>query len=554
MTDAFGLAPLADALKPGEFLPAEQAVKLLRFEFPGPAARNFMLGDYPFYDPQSDPREPQPFKRPDGMSEPAPCDLLMGPEGSGKTTTAIATAPFQSMRLPVCADGVIRAKGVVTRDNYRSLQRTTLPSWFNQFPKDLPGAKFEGGQDRPSRYSLRFQPPMRDVIVEMEVDFFGIGDAAIEELLKGYEPSWAYADEADLQKAGVLRFLYGRTGRYPPAFMLPADAQKLIAAGRDPRPRRVWGTFNPTDEDHEYHDLLMGAENKAPDPFFRLHRQPSGLSDKAENRKGVSRSKYEQDARVRPAHEVRRFVHGDWGWSKDGQLVFPEFDPQRHIAKKPIAFNPDFPLMLGIDQGGRPAVILMQQIARRQIVVLDEIVFDPDHVTGLRALADTLLGLLASDYQGARVTLAAADPAGFTGADTLGGEMAWAQMLASALGIQIVPCWTNEVDVRLESVRNLLTTSIDAETPAILISPRCRRLIRGFVSKYVLKKVMTPRGEKVRPFKNEFADVQDALQYILTAFLGRAGILNTAAKAGRPGEIAPPVAGPVKLKGNFKVL
>ncbi len=53
--------------------------------------------------------------------------------------------------MPVCADGVIRARGVVTRDNYRSLQRTTLPSWFNQFPKDLPGAKFEGGQDRPSR-------------------------------------------------------------------------------------------------------------------------------------------------------------------------------------------------------------------------------------------------------------------------------------------------------------------------------------------------------------------------------------------------------------------
>lgn len=541
--DAFGLRPLDQVLRPDECLPVEQAYRILRSEFPGPVAKAFALGGVPPVDPLT----MEPNTRGYG-AEIAPCDLIMGPEGSGKTTTAVLTAMLQSLRMPVCADGVIRARGVVTRDNYRSLQRTTLPSWFNQFPRDLPGARFEGGQDRPSRYSLRFATA-QGVVVEMEVDFFGIGDAAIEELLKGYEPSWGYADEADLQPSRVLTYLYGRTGRYPPAYMLPKEAQARIEAGQDPRPRRVFGTLNPPDEDHWVHQECIEKQSS----FFRLYRQPSGLSPLAENRKGVARSKYEQDAQHRPAHEVRRFVYGEFGYSRDGETVFPEFDPDRHIAKTPIEFDPDFPLMLGIDQGGRPAMVLFQQRARGQVVVLDEIVTDPDHVTGLNAFATMVGDLLQSEYRGARITVAGADPAGFMGADSLNGELAWAQMLTRALGVQIIPCWTNEIDMRLEGVRLLLQANIDAQTPSILVSPRCKRLIRGFVSKYVLKKTLTPRGEKLRPFKNEFADIQDALQYGLLTWRGRAGMLTAAAKAGRPGDTMPN-AGPTQaLHGGFKV-
>ncbi len=80
----------------------------------------------------------------------------------------------------------------------------------------------------------------------MEVDFFGIGDAAIEELLKGYEPSWFLFRRGGIcRTSGCSTFLYGRLGRYPPAYMLPKEAQAQIEAGSDPRAPRRAGHAQP---------------------------------------------------------------------------------------------------------------------------------------------------------------------------------------------------------------------------------------------------------------------------------------------------------------------
>src|SRR5437868_6200497 len=110
------------------------AVNPLMFEAPGPVGESYMFGLEPI-------------------------DFIMGPVGSAKTTCSIFRIPIFSLRMPICSDGVIRARGAVIHENFRTLYRTTLDSIFQFFPKDFPGATFEGGQDRPFKFTLRFMTP-----------------------------------------------------------------------------------------------------------------------------------------------------------------------------------------------------------------------------------------------------------------------------------------------------------------------------------------------------------------------------------------------------------
>lgn len=124
----------------------------------------------------------------------APLDAIMGPAGSGKTMTSCVKCALQTLRMPVMKDGVIRALGTVVRDNYRTLYRTTLESWFRVFPRNFPGSHFEGGQDRPAKHRITFRTP-RGQLVEMTVDFYAVGDHAIEDLLKLPKDADGYAFE-----------------------------------------------------------------------------------------------------------------------------------------------------------------------------------------------------------------------------------------------------------------------------------------------------------------------------------------------------------------------
>ncbi|WP_216072563.1 hypothetical protein, partial [Acinetobacter nosocomialis] len=53
----------------------------------------------------------------------SPLDFIMGPAGSGKTTTSVVKCALNTLQMPVCKDGTIRALGCVVRDNYRTLYR-----------------------------------------------------------------------------------------------------------------------------------------------------------------------------------------------------------------------------------------------------------------------------------------------------------------------------------------------------------------------------------------------------------------------------------------------
>lgn len=471
-----------------------------------------------------------------------PITMIMGPQGSGKTTTSVVKCAATSLRMPVCRDGVIRARGCVVRDNYRALYRTTLQTWFGVFPREFPASSFEGGQDRPAKHTIRFRTP-RGRVVEMIVDFYAIGDHAIEELLKGYEPSWCWMNEADLLHDRVPTFLYGRTGRYPPALDRAEPEAPIL--------RHVFGDLNPPDMDHWIHRDFVDEETKQ---FgHRLFRQPSGLADDAENRRGVPRSKYEEDSRTMKPAEVRRFVHGEFGYASDGRPVYDGvFSERLHVSKEPLAILPGLPLHAGYDQGLSPAFIPFQVAPNGQVRILAEVV--PPHGTGPKRFAEAMLDLLHTRFRGLPMGIHTADPAGFYGADRIGGEMAWVEIVMRAIGHMIGPAPSQEPGIRIEALHGPLTTMIDAHTPALIVDPSCRMVIGGFAAHYKYKRVRqgTRDAYMDRPEKNAWSHPLEALQYGVLGLRGRAGIINAAAKAGRPGNVIPMHA-PKPASADFDV-
>lgn len=485
-------------------------LKVFDFESPGPVASAWL----------------------DDMTTEMP--LIMGPAGSGKTTAAcFKGARFLAAQMPVCADGIIRGRMTVIRDNYRRLYDTAIRSWHQFFPADFPGSTWSGGQDRPAHHNLTFQT--RRGVLQMEVDFFAVGDLNIEEMLKGYETSIGWMNECDLLAERVPTFLFSRTGRFPSATLLPESLQRAIAEDRYALPRQVFGDLNPPDRDHWVYDWSV----KNPREGVKLYRQPGGLTPEAENKKGKPRSAYVADAKVMDEYDKKRFVDGEFGYSRDGIPVYlKEFSERVHVSPVPLDPVKGLPLNMGFDAGGEPAAAIGQFMPNGQLRVLAEICSDPG--TGANRFAENLVRLLSTRFRGIPLGACFGDPSAFYGADRVNGELAWMETVALAISHNIDPAPSNEPSIRTDSVKLLLSRRIDGQTEALLLDPSCERLISGFAANYKIAK--SKEGKILndgRPAKNQYSHVHDALQYLCLGVRGRAGVIEDSARAGRPGNVVP---------------
>ena len=435
--------------------------------------------------------------------------FIMGPVGGGKTVSCVFARIVAATLMPPCKDGVIRDRFVVVRSSFRDAERTVLNSWKQWFPKNYRGSTWTGGNDRPATHTLRFSLP-NGLKVEAETLFLGIGDSSIEDILRGLEISGGWLNEADTLASNVLRYMEQRTGRYPMKEDLADPTAKRV--------RTVLGDYNAPDMDNwTYEDLV---ENVA--PHRRLYRQPSGLSPNAENLNRLEPDYYQKIAAAEPEWYVRRMVHNEYGYSREGLPVYRSFNQTRHVASTMLEPTEGLPLLIGMDAGLNPAAIFGQPMPNGQIRLLDELV--PGQGVGANRFAEMLLDLLDRRYHMCQDIRAWADPASQYGADRVGGEMAWLDTMGQALSMPIhIPAnGSNELGLRLGAVENELTSFIDGETPRLLVSPHLKIVIRGFMSGYRYKK-MSQGSEKfaLQPDKNEYSHPHDGLQYLVLGYRGR---------------------------------
>ncbi|MDP2207048.1 MAG: hypothetical protein Q8K65_12170 [Alphaproteobacteria bacterium] len=437
------------------------------------------------------------------MQSMKPVNAIMGPVGSAKTSCLVMkTIKLAALQPRSKLDGVRYNKALFVRETFRQLYGTTIPSWWKWVPKKL--GKWTGGLNQTGFHHIRFQLPDQS-IVDLQSEFEALGEQNVEDLFKGKEFNLLNLNEGDTLSPevldnGVMRIAQGR---YPGEMHVdPALCVKQVNID-----------YNAPDVENYLYKLKeeIRPENYA---FFR---QPGGLEANAENRQRATREGYEaMRAQLLSRGRddlVRRNIHNEYGFTRDGKPVFEEYRDSFHCAGEELMPVRGITVFVDFDQGLRPAAILRQTMPNGQLRVLDELFSE----TGSKGLAAGLKKLTGSaKYSGIRVAGGKCDPAGASpnGDD----EESWIDKMNRLMGWQgrdrITAAATNSIEVRLDAVRVKFKTSVDDGQPGILISSSCTVLRKGLAAHYKFKrKKGSDEHEDVPVKKFPIADVQDALQY-----------------------------------------
>lgn len=446
------------------------------------------------------------------MASRARVQIINGPVGSGKTTTAAiklvriagAQAPSKTqtgtrpggVRVPVR-----RVKFCVVRDTYRQLWKTTLPSWFERIPRDV--GHFVGSEGQPASHQVTFQ--LSDgTLVDLAMDFVAIGDNNVEDTLRGYQPTGFYLNEADLLSRDVFTYAQGRTGRFPPMSEGGPTWHGVLMDCNAPE----FGSWL-------YDDIFLKSAEELAASGIELFRQPGGRDPKAENTANLPAGYYDAQCQSQPDWYVSRMVDNKPGYSRAGKPIYPEFNDTLHVPDRDLEPIPGLSLSIGLDAGLNPAAVFGQHLANGQWRIIDELV--GDNGTGPRRFAAMLAQRLTERFGQVGPIKGFADPSAAYGADRAAGEQSWIEIVESVAQIRVNPAPTNALIPRLEAVRLPLTRLIDG-VPGLLLSPRCKALREGFNAGYRFRKIVGA-GERYgeEPDKNRFSHPHDALQYLCSA-------------------------------------
>jgi len=430
---------------------------IIRYMPPGPVARAFMQDDSFFRG-------------------------IMGPFGSGKSTVCIMEILRRASLQRKASDGTRKSRWGIIRNTYPELRTTTIKSWQQWVSPQLGRWVDEG-------------PPMhhiRENDLDLEVIFIALDRPQDVAKLLSMELTGAWINEAREISKAVVDGLTGRVGRYPSVAMGGTEWSGIIA------------DTNPPDTDHWWYRL---AEEERPNGW-RFFRQPGGLSPLAENREHLPDQYYERQLGGKDPDWVKVYIHGEYGYVRDGKPVYPEFKDSVHVAE--FELTDKLPLYIGIDFGLTPAATIAQVTPSGQWRVHSELVTED---MGAVRFAEVLSRVMHDTYRGFTFAKITGDPAGDIRAQT--DETTPFQILR-AKGIPAQPASTNDFIKRREAVAGPLTRLVDG-APGLLVHPACRVLRKAMAGGYAYKRVQAGGAAKFRdvPDKNGFSHVAESLQYLL---------------------------------------
>lgn len=453
---------------------------------------------------------------------------IQGPVGSGKTTTLLHKRLRRAMAAPMSViDGWRRYKLGVARKTYRDLWSTTIPSYLDVIPKNL--GTWAGGRGDPVTHTVEFEDEHGPILWIAEFKAFGDD---ITNAMRGWQITDLWINEADTVHVDVLMDGIGRVDRFPSREHFAGYAPELM----------TWGQIdcdtNAPDEDSwvvsVFHDeakrAAFLAEVNATLPEggkpvrIGFHRQPGARAAEAENLGNLAPGYYARQVAVMKAagrgDKITRMIDNEVGFTRIGDPVFrAEFNAAIHVAPQLLDVDPALPLLIGLDQGFRPAAVLAQFRPRLHWRVVSELMF-PDERLLARTFAKRLADHLDTPrFAGLRVEAAWGDVAGEAGAAQAAEDNAtWNRIVGEVCGFTVRPqrFGANRIQPRLEAIRAPLEY-LDQGQPGLIVCPSCRFLRAGLSARYVWTDEVTKDGDKRKiPDKSQVeANVVDALGYLL---------------------------------------
>lgn len=407
---------------------------------------------------------------------------VVGPVGSGKSSGCCVEILRRSSEQAPGPDGKRRTRWAVIRNTYAELRDTTRKTFEDWIP-----AVLGTWREADFIFELRYG----DVVAE--ILFRALDRPEDVRKLLSLELTGAYLNESKEIPRAVFDMLTGRVGRFP---------SKMLGG---PTWFGIWMDTNPPDTDHWIYRIF---EEDRP-AGYELFRQPSGLSEEAENKENLPPGYYDRMCAGKTADFINVYVKGQYGFVKDGKPIYPEWNDPIHVdpAVGPIQ---GAPILLGQDFGLTPAAVLAQRDPQDgQIQVFGELVSsDMGAVNFARELATKLKREWPH-----RVVRGWGDPAGEQRAQT---DEKTPYLIFREQGLPIHPAPTNDFTLRREAIAGLLQRLTLKGRPALVISPKCMTLRKGMAGGYCFKRVQVSGDERFqdKPDKNRFSHVCEALQYL----------------------------------------
>lgn len=411
-------------------------------------------------------------------------------------------------------NGIRKSRWLVVRNTLPQLETTTMKTWVDWFPPGDPTKGYFGKMTGKPPYTHKILYMLGDdTTVDLEVQFLALDKPEDVKKLLSYECSGVWFNEAREIPKELLDAATGRVGRYPSAKDGGCTRRTIIL------------DTNPPDDSHWWYHL---AEEDTPDNW-EFFEQPSGLSHEAENlenlvqpanfeelslaeRREHGKEYYKQMIGGKTEEWIKVYVKGQYGFIKEGQPVYKgSWNDNIHVAKSPILWSPNSVITVGVDSSGRhPAAVFLQRNSRGQVQVLGELCILDEEGMGASNYAPLLKSRVSELFPGNTLEFWG-DPAG--GFKTQNDEQTYFDIL-KANGIFIKASPGFRLPQRIETVISILSRMVDGE-PALLVSPACKHLIKGFNGGYQYKRISTSGDATYseKPHKNRFSDVQDALQY-----------------------------------------
>lgn len=473
--------------------------------------------------------------------------VIVGPVGSGKSVGAGCLEVFTRAlaQEPSCEDNIRYVKAIVVRNTMTSLRKTTWTTWKGLFGH-LPGIRETNLIHHIQIPAVEDSPGL-----DLRVEFIGLDRPIDEEKLLSLECTYMWFNEVKTIQKRIIDMASGRTGRYP----------SKMNGGAMATWSGIFCDTNPYSTDHwlakiETQDIEGVTIYKQPPAVLEMERVADGwysvepdyplhidhsMADKwitstastfyavnpgAENLKYL-RCNREKDPRGKGSYYSDLIVNKEKEWIQmyaqvknvslsDDKLVIPDFKPSLMVSRD-IEFDPKLPLLGGIDFGSStlwPALIFGQRDPMTGgWIILDEVCATES--IGLKLFIDQVLIMLQQKFFKRSSLQIFGDPAGHA---RDGIDMKSYFDHALTMGLRIDPAPTNQVGMRIESIRSPMTRMYQGR-PNFLVHPRCEILIQALSSRWCYSRIQVSGEARYSEAPNKlhpYSDAADALSYLLS--------------------------------------
>jgi len=278
-----------------------------------------------------------------------------------------------------------------------------------------------------------------------------------------------------------------------------------------------------------FHDIVFDSvDGSPPEDAVKIHNPIEGVDVWRNKKNGfvvvqvhytADKDKYTAEVLAQkkgsmPYHQWMQEYEISWE-TKVGKPVYPDWSKRVHATRDPLFPQLGIPLIISIDQGLTPAALVSQYQEGRWVCLKE---YTAENM-GAERFSEYITTNLRKDFRDWRSLkedyICFIDPTAFSRRDV--DERTYVTVFAKYFKVQPGANGFNE---RVQSVENLLT-SMKHGSPSFIVSESgCPQLIQGFDGKYHYpERFFEKEPDKVRPEKNFWSNIHDALQYGVSGFM-----------------------------------